>query len=101
MTDWTWLWGPATLMAAAAQTVRNAVQRELAGRLRTVGASQIRFLYGLPFAFLCWLLLFGLKGGHFPQATSGFFGQLFIASTTQIAATVLMLATMQRKGFAL
>ncbi|MFA7680458.1 MAG: EamA family transporter [Pigmentiphaga sp.] len=101
MTDWTWLWVPATLMAAAAQTVRNAMQRELTGPLGTVGAAQIRFLYGLPFAFLFWLLLFGLEGGHFPQATPGFFGQLFIASTTQIAATVLMLATMQRKGFAL
>lgn len=101
MMDWTWLWVPATLVAAAAQTVRNAMQRELTGPLGTVGAAQIRFLYGLPFAFLFWLVVIASEGGQVPQPQSGFGPQLFIAATTQIAATILMLATMRRKGFAL
>ena len=44
------LWIQATIAAAAAQTARNATQRHLAETLGTVGATQVRFLYGLPFA---------------------------------------------------
>jgi hypothetical protein len=43
---------PATLAAAAAQTARNAMQRHLVESLGTVGATQVRFLYGLPFALM-------------------------------------------------
>ena len=46
------LWIPATLTAAAAQTARNATQRRLTETLGTVGATQVRFLYGFPFALL-------------------------------------------------
>ena len=42
-----WLWAVFTLIAAAAQTVRNATQRELTATLGTVGATHVRFLFGL------------------------------------------------------
>ena len=45
-------WALFTLFASAAQTLRNAMQRELIGALGAVGASQVRFLFGLPFAFV-------------------------------------------------
>ena len=47
-----WLWAVFTIIAAAAQTVRNAAQRELTGRLGTVGATHVRFLFGCPFALI-------------------------------------------------
>ena len=46
------LWWAFTLIASIAQTLRNAMQRELIGALGAVGAAQVRFLFGLPFAFL-------------------------------------------------
>ena len=48
------LWIPITIWAAFAQTVRNAAQRHLTAELGTLGATLVRFLYGLPFAGL-WL----------------------------------------------
>src|SRR5215471_12027529 len=51
MLDSSWLWAVFTVIAAAAQTVRNATQRELTAKLGTVGATHVRFLFGFPFAF--------------------------------------------------
>ena len=45
-----WLWVVFTLVAACSQTFRNAMQRSLTARLGTVGATHVRFLFGLPFA---------------------------------------------------
>jgi hypothetical protein len=47
-----WYWIAFTVAAAAAQSARNAMQRELTSVLGTVGATQVRFLYGLPFGIL-------------------------------------------------
>ena len=46
------LWIPFTLLAAAGQTARNAMQRELTAALGTVGATHVRFLFGFPFAIV-------------------------------------------------
>ena len=46
------LWVVFTLLAAAGQTARNAMQRELTAALGTVGATHVRFLFGFPFALL-------------------------------------------------
>jgi hypothetical protein len=46
VSDSSWLWAVFTIIAAAAQTVRNAAQRELTGALGTVGATHVRFLFG-------------------------------------------------------
>jgi hypothetical protein len=44
------LWVACTVAAAAGQTLRNAMQHSLIGTVGTVGATHVRFLYGLPFA---------------------------------------------------
>ena len=46
------LWIVFTVLAAAGQTVRNAMQRELTAKLGTVGATHVRFLFGFPFALV-------------------------------------------------
>ena len=52
-----------TLVAATAQTFRNAAQRSLTGTLGTVGATHVRFLFGLPFGILALLVVARLAGG--------------------------------------
>jgi drug/metabolite transporter (DMT)-like permease len=96
--DPSWLWAVFTLIAAAAQTVRNAAQRELTGKLGTVGATHVRFLFGCPFA-LMFLLALLATGGALPQPTLSFLPWLFAGALTQIAATALMLAAMGERSF--
>ena len=98
MANSTWLWAAFTIAAAAAQTVRNAAQRELTGKLGTVGATQVRFLFGCPFAMVFLLVLLA-TGGALPRPTFGFWPWLLDGALTQIAATALMLAAMGERSF--
>jgi drug/metabolite transporter (DMT)-like permease len=97
--DYTLLWIPATLIAAAAQTARNAMQRSLTESLGTVGATQVRFLFGLPFAilFLAGVLVF--TGESLPGPGATFAGFVLLGSLSQIGATALMLAAMRARSF--
>ena len=47
-----WLWAVFTIIAAAAQTIRNAAQLGLTRSLGTAGATHVRFLFGFPFALV-------------------------------------------------
>lgn len=94
------LWIPATLLAAAAQTARNAMQRSLTATLGTVGASQVRFLYGLPFALLFLAAMVAATGWSVPAPNGRFLLFVLSGSVTQILATVLMLAAMRERSFA-
>ena len=93
------LWIPATLAAAAAQTARNATQRRLTETLGTVGATQVRFLYGFPFAILFLGLVRPLTGEALPLPGAGFALFILLGAGTQILATVLMLAAMRERSF--
>jgi drug/metabolite transporter (DMT)-like permease len=93
-----WLWAVFTIVAAGAQTVRNAAQRELTSKLGTVGATQVRFLFGCPFAILFLLGMLG-SGGTLPHPSPIFLPWLLVGALTQIAATGLMLAAMEERSF--
>lgn len=92
-------WVAATLIAAAAQTARNATQAHLTRALGTVGATQVRFLFGLPFALLFLALVRLGAGEPLPGLTPGAFGFLVLGALSQIGATALMLKAMQAQGF--
>ena len=62
MTTPDWLWIPITLAASGAQTARNAAQRQLTGTLGGVGATLVRFLYGLPITALAALTAIAVGG---------------------------------------
>lgn len=94
-----WLWILLTIGAAAAQTARNAMQRDLTGRLGTVGATHIRFLFGMPFGLLLLAPVFALGGGPMPAPNPVFVGWLLAGALSQILATALMLGAMQRRSF--
>jgi len=93
-----WLWAVFTVIAAAAQTVRNAAQKELTGKLGTVGATQVRFLFGCPFAVI-FLMAMVAGGARVPPVTWMFWPWLFAGALAQIAATALMLAAMEERSF--
>jgi drug/metabolite transporter (DMT)-like permease len=93
-----WLWAVYTVIAAAAQTVRNATQRELTGRLGTVGATHVRFLFGFPFALL-FLALVAANGSALPRPGWAFLPWVIDGALAQFAATALMLASMRGQSF--
>jgi drug/metabolite transporter (DMT)-like permease len=93
------LWIPATIAASLLQTARNLTQRSLTEVIGVVGATQVRFLFGLPFALL-FLVLVCLAAGRVPPAIgAATFGLTFWGALTQIAATALMLAAMRERSF--
>jgi drug/metabolite transporter (DMT)-like permease len=96
-----WLWIPVTIWAAFAQTIRNAVQRGLTAELGTLGATLVRFLYGLPFAALWLGVVLQLTGSSLPSPGWTFLGWVLSGAVAQIAATALLLRTMQERNFAL
>jgi drug/metabolite transporter (DMT)-like permease len=93
------LWIPITVFAAFAQTVRNAAQRGLVADLGTLGATLVRFLYGLPFALL-WLAMVYVATGAIPRPTAAFFAWALIGGVSQIAGTAFLLQTMRERNFA-
>jgi len=94
-----WLWAVFTIIAAFAQTLRNAMQRELTGTLGTVGATHVRFLFGFPFALLFIAGLALATGATLPRPGSVFWPWVIGGAFAQIAATALMLAAMGERSF--
>lgn len=92
------MWIAATLIASLAQTGRNAAQAGLTARIGTMGATGVRFVFGLPFALL--FLAVAAMAGPVPVPTAAALGYAAIGAVAQIAATALMLTAMQRRGFA-
>jgi drug/metabolite transporter (DMT)-like permease len=99
MFDPSWLWALFTVIAAAAQTVRNATQRELTAKLGTVGATHVRFLFGFPFAlaFLCAVMI--ALAQELPRPPLVYWPWVIGGALTQVAATALMLAAMNDRSF--
>jgi len=93
------LWVVFTVIAAAAQTVRNAMQRELTGTLGTLGATHVRFLFGFPFALVFLTGVTYWTGAPLPHPSPVFWLWVIGGSAAQIAATALMLAAMGERSF--
>jgi drug/metabolite transporter (DMT)-like permease len=100
-----WAWVPIVLVAALAQTGRNAAQRNLTRQIGTLPATLVRFLYGLPLA-AAWLLLVLILGGlqemsaQLIQAWSpAYAGWMVLGALSQLLATALLLAAMNERNF--
>ena len=95
-----YLWMIATLIASAAQTARNAMQQSLTATIGTIGATQVRFLYGFPFALM---FLFGtswVTGVAVPPINKMTFAFGVSGAIMQIIGTILMLVAMRLRSFA-
>ncbi|MEN9754943.1 MAG: hypothetical protein RLZ07_1325 [Pseudomonadota bacterium] len=93
------LWALAAVIAAAAQTARNAMQRRLTSQIGTVGATQVRFLYGFPFALVFLTVVAIFTGESVPVADLAFIGFALGGAVSQILATALMLLSMKERSF--
>jgi drug/metabolite transporter (DMT)-like permease len=99
MADTGWLWAVFTVIAALAQTARNAMQRELTAKLGTVGATHVRFLFGFPFAIMFLIAVLAVTGRALPQPPWTFWLWLVGGAAAQVLATALMLAAMGERSF--
>ncbi|MBI1201802.1 MAG: EamA family transporter [Rhodopseudomonas sp.] len=93
------LWAVFTIIAAAAQTARNAMQRQLTPILGTVGATHVRFLFGFPFALLSLAAVMLVSHAGLPHPPLEYWGWVSVGFLVQIAATALMLAAMNDRSF--
>src|SRR5579871_2245040 len=93
------LWIPFTVIAAAGQVARNAMQRQLTGPLGTWGATNIRFLFGFPFAVLFFVGVLIFTGDALPSPAFVFWPWLLLGAIAQIVATGLMLVAMNDRSF--
>jgi drug/metabolite transporter (DMT)-like permease len=93
------LWAVFTIIAAGAQTARNAMQRELTATLGTVGATHVRFLFGFPFALLFLAGVTVVMGDGLPRPPTMFWPWVIAGAFTQIAATATMLSVMGQRSF--
>lgn len=100
MSSTAWLWVPIVLWAAFAQTVRNAAQKSLTKAHGTLPATLVRFIYGLPFAALWLAAVMGYSGTPLPPVSPAFFVWVSVGGVSQILATALLLAAMERTNFA-
>jgi len=94
------LWIPLTIGAAFFQNIRSALQKQLSGRLSTLGAAYVRFLYALPIALI---YLGGLRvytGAPVPDINSQFLLYAVLGGICQIMFTVFLLWLFSFRNFA-
>jgi drug/metabolite transporter (DMT)-like permease len=94
-----WLWAIFTVIAAIAQTLRNAMQRELTVSLGTVGATHVRFLFGFPFVLVILGGVMLVSGTPLPRPGWTFWPWAILGAFAQFAATTLMLVAMGGRSF--
>ncbi len=92
-------WVPLTLVAAALQVVRNGAQANLTGKIGTLGATQVRFVFGLPFALLFLTGALAVAGASLPHFTLAALGWVLLGGVCQIGGTAMMLVVMHRRAF--
>lgn len=96
-----WLWIVFTVMAAGGQTLRNAMQKELTETVGTIGATHVRFLYGLPFAGIFLLVVLLATGLPMPVLNGRMLAWAVAGGAAQMLATGLLLAAMRAQSFVL
>ncbi|MCP4238073.1 MAG: EamA family transporter [Aestuariibacter sp.] len=94
------LWVPLTIAAAFFQNIRSALQKHLQGRLSTIGAAYVRFIYALPVAII---YLFGVvlyRDGSLPEVTTEFLFYCLAGGLCQIFFTLFLLWLFSFHNFA-
>lgn len=96
---WPFLWVPLTLAASAAQVVRNGAQASLTAKIGTLGATQTRFVFGLPFAAIFLACALAITGERIPQFGDKVLAWTALGGACQIGGTAMMLVVMGRRAF--
>ncbi|MEL6683028.1 MAG: DMT family transporter [Pseudomonadota bacterium] len=94
-------WIAITLGAAAAQTLRFTLQKHLkATQLSTAGATFARFVYSAPLVAIIASLYASTSGQGVPQVPLEFWPYMLAGGTSQILATMCVVALFAHRNFA-
>ena len=95
------LWVILAVAAAAAQSLRFALQKSLAsGALGPAAATWARFLWSAPVVAASLAIYVAVTGQRLPPATASFLTYATIGGLSQILATVCTVALFRRRAFA-
>ncbi|MCP4469278.1 MAG: DMT family transporter [Gammaproteobacteria bacterium] len=94
------LWIPLTIAAAFFQNIRSALQKHLRGKLSTLGAAYVRFVYAWPIALVYFLVVVNIDGQPLPALSPGFLGYALLGGICQIMFTVFLLWLFSFHNFA-
>lgn len=93
------IWPFLVVASGGLQVVRNAAQRGLTAQLGVMGATYVRFAYGLPFALL-WLGGMLAVRGPTGAPSAVFFAWILFAAAIQALATACLVLSMRSRAFA-
>lgn len=95
------LWIIVTFLAAAFQTVRFMLQKILASStLSPAGATFSRFIYSAPFIAALLIIYMQATGANLPSLSARFWGFGLLGGTSQILATICVVALFKERNFA-
>jgi len=94
------LWIPLTVGAAFFQNIRSAMQKHLQGKLSTLGAAYVRFIYALPIAIVYFFAVVYLEAHPLPAINAGFLLYALLGGICQILFTVFLLWLFSFHNFA-
>ncbi len=94
------LWVIITILAAFSQNLRSTFQKKLQSDLSDIGATNVRFLFGLPFAIIYFLFLHNSYEVTLTSIPNKFILFTLIGGVSQIIATFLLLKIFNYKNFA-
>jgi drug/metabolite transporter (DMT)-like permease len=94
------LWIPLTIAAAFFQNIRSAMQKHLKGKLSTLGASYVRFLYAWPIALVYLFAAIVIEGQPLPAFNSSFLLYALFGGICQIMFTIFLLWLFSFHNFA-
>ena len=94
------LWIPLTVAAAFFQNIRSALQKHLKGKLSTLGAAYVRFLYAVPIALVYLAGVVVLEGRPLPAIHGEFLLYALLGGICQVMFTVLLLWLFSFHNFA-
>jgi drug/metabolite transporter (DMT)-like permease len=93
------IWVPITIAAAFMQNIRSATQRHLKGKLKTVGATFVRFGFGMPFAMMFVAIMHFGFGWETPETNMRFWMWVTLAGFMQIIAQTFLLRAFSHDSF--
>ena len=94
------LWIPLTIGAAFFQNIRSALQKHLQGKLSTLGAAYVRFLYAWPIALLYFFAVVVYEQQPLPGLSAEFLTYALLGGVCQIMFTVFLLWLFSFHNFA-
>ncbi len=96
----TWAWVYLTLLAATSQALRTGGQKHLTQHLSTLGVTLVRFVYGLPFVVVYFVVLLKVYGKEIPPLTLEFLAYSLAGAISQILATLFLIYLFSLRNFA-